>query len=654
MKFSIESVVFWPRKNGLTYRKVDFIPDKINIITGASRTGKSAIIPIIDYCLGSSKCTIPVDTIRNACSWFGVLFCLDNEQMLLCRREPGNQIATGDMFILRGKEIEIPQIISANTTVKEVNNLLNELFQMSFLNLDPATKDFSARPSYRDFMAFVFQPQNIVANADVMFYKIDTMEHRQRLINIFPYALGAVTPKVLAARQELERLRKLRDKLLRDIQAVKDVSEQWKQEIAGWIAQAKEMGLTDASPNPNLPLNQQIHILALVVQKTADESKISVDNIKDMSADLISLRNEEGAISSTLFNLQRRYTEMLQLRKSMDQYEESLQIQVQRLEISSWLRSLIDSEGGTCPICNHIHPGVADELNELCNAISEIEKSAGDMKSVPAAFEREMQIVEKDIAQYSEKLVAVRGRIASESRRKTDSANRKFTLSEISRFLGRLEANLQTYERIGKDGELETRLLDVAAKIVELSQIVDESDIRKKQEAAVKYINQKICEIVQKLDAEHPDNPVEFLIKDLTLKVKSTGGRDDYLWEIGSASNWLAYHVSTILAFQQFFQTRGCVSVPNFVIFDQPSQVYFPHLRQKTDDQEMEIPDEDKLAVKKIFSAMAQFLQATDHKVQIIVTEHADQDIWGDIQDTYLVERWRGENKKLIPAEWLN
>ena len=67
-------------------------------------------------------------------------------------------------------------------------------------------------------MAFLFQPQNIVANADVLFYKADTTEHRQKLINIFPYALGAVTPKVLAARQELDKLKKQRDRLLRDIQ----------------------------------------------------------------------------------------------------------------------------------------------------------------------------------------------------------------------------------------------------------------------------------------------------------------------------------------------------------------------------------------------------------------------------------------------------
>ena len=652
MKFSIDSVILWPKNSAFTYRKVDFVPNKVNIITGASRTGKSAIIPIIDYCLGSSKCTIPVDTIRDACSWFGVLFNLENEQMLLCRREPGSKIATGDMFILRGHDIEIPETISANTNITEVNNLLNELFQMSFLELDPTTKDFSARPSYRDFMAFIFQPQNIVANADVMFYKTDTMEHRQRLINIFPYALGAVTPKVLAARQELEKLRKQRDRLVRDIESVKHVSDHWKQEAASWIAQAKEMGLTDNAPNPDLPFDQQLQQLTLIVNKADVDSQITADNIKDMSAELISLRQEEGAISSALFGLQKRYSEMLQLRKSMDQYEESLQIQMQRLEISTWLRSLTDSDG-TCPFCNHAHPGISNELDALCNAISEIEKTAGDMKFVPAAFEREMQVVKNDIAHYSEQLAAVRGRISSESRKRTDTANQKYTLSEISRFLGRLEASLQTYERIGKDGDLDSRLASVVARITELSRDVDENDIRKKQDAVIKYINQKTSEIVQQLDAEHPDDPIEFLIKDLTLKVKSISGRDDYLWEIGSASNWLAYHVATILAFQQFFQIRGSVSVPNFVIFDQPSQVYFPQLRQKTDDQKLVLPDEDKLAVKKIFSAMSKYLQTTDHKVQIIVTEHADEDIWGDVQDIHLVERWRGNNIKLVPLEWL-
>lgn len=654
MNFHIDSVLLWPKKEGFTYRRVQFLPNKINIITGASRTGKSAIIPIIDYCLGATKCTIPVDTIRNACSWFGVLFSLDDEEILLCRREPGNQVATGDMYILRDKEITIPDKIETNTTVNEVKNVLNELFSMSFLDVDPTTRDFSSRPSYRDFMAFLFQPQNIVANADVLFYKADTTEHRQRLINIFPYALGAVTPKILAARQELEKLRKQRERILRDIAAIKDVSEKWKQEIASWIVQANEMGLTTYRYDENKSFESQVDLLAAIIENADMNSDLVVSNIKDMSAELVALRKEEQNASSQLFALQKRHREMLQLKDSMGEYENSLRIQVQRLEISTWLKTLAGSES-TCPFCNSEHSNAAGELDTLCRAIEEIERSAGNMQSVPAAFERELQVVETEIGYCTERINAIRRRIREESGKSTAEANKKYTLAGIARFLGRLEASLQTFQRIGKDSELENKLNGLDEQIHALESMVNEAQIQRKIDAAIKYINQVTGEIVKNLDAEHPENPVEFLIKDLTLRVKSANGRDDYLWEIGSASNWLAYHIATIMAFQKFFQTRGSIAVPNFIVFDQPSQVYFPQqLRKNTDSEEnVEIKDEDKLAVKKIFTAMDEFLQKTQSAVQIIVTEHADDDIWGEIPSVHLVARWRGSNEKLVPVEWI-
>ena len=41
-------------------------------------------------------------------------------------------------------------------------------------------------------------------------------------------------------------------------------------------------------------------------------------------------------------------------------------------------------------------------------------------------------------------------------------------------------------------------------------------------------------------------------------------------------------------------------------------------------------------------------------KVQIIVVEHADEDVWGEVEGVHLVERWRDTNQKLVPAEWIN
>lgn len=608
------------------------------------------MLPIIDYCLGADKCTIPVDTIRNATAWFGVLISLDGGQILLCRKEPGQRASTREMYILRGNELSIPEKIIANTTVDEVKNVLNELFSMSFLAVDPQNRDgFSSRPSYRDFMAFLFQPQNIVANADVMFYKADTMEHRQRLINIFPYALGAVTPEILAARQELERVKKQRDRLQRELDVIKEVSENWKQEISSWLMQAKEMGLIDGIDKATT-FEEQVDLLSQLVERSATDSLMHSTNIKDLSAELVFLRKEEQSLSSKLFALQTRYTEMLQLKDSLGDYEGSLKIQLQRLEISTWLKELATTTG-TCPFCNSDHIEAKVELDALCAAIAEIEKSADGIKAMPAAFDIELHLVQKDIDELVEKLTAVRKRIAVESGKIASDSDKKYTLSSISRFLGRMETSLQTFNKIGRDGELERQILELVARIEGLSAIVNEAQIRSKINAAISYINQKIGEIVKTLDAEHPDDPVQFLDKDLTIKVRSSSGRDDYLWEIGSASNWLAYHLATILAFQNFFQIRGKVAVPNFVVFDQPSQVYFPQ-QINTEEEKTEIKDEDKEAVRKIFTAIDSYLKQNNYAVQIIITEHADSDIWGNIEAVHLVERWRG-NKKLIPEEWL-
>ncbi len=54
----------------------------------------------------------------------------------------------------------------------------------------------------------------------------------------------------------------------------------------------------------------------------------------------------------------------------------------------------------------------------------------------------------------------------------------------------------------------------------------------------------------------------------------------------------------TILGLQEFFSTFQS-SVPNFVVFDQPSQVYFP--QGLDDDEEMkDLGDLDREAVKSI------------------------------------------------------
>lgn len=159
------------------------------------------------------------------------------------------------------------------------------------------------------------------------------------------------------------------------------------------------------------------------------------------------------------------------------------------------------------------------------------------------------------------------------------------------------------------------------------------------------------------LDTERPEDSVKIDYKNLTITVTSKSGRKDYLWEIGSGSNWLSYHISVSLAFQMFFAEQKHSPIPQFIVYDQPSQVYFPNkAAQKEEDKDADphLEDEDILAVKKIFEAMSEAMEKTKHQMQIIVLEHADESAWEGVSNMHLVEEWRGENNKLIPNEWLD
>jgi hypothetical protein len=47
-------------------RDVEFRLGSLNIVTGASKTGKSALLDIVDYCWGRAECTVPEGLLPQA------------------------------------------------------------------------------------------------------------------------------------------------------------------------------------------------------------------------------------------------------------------------------------------------------------------------------------------------------------------------------------------------------------------------------------------------------------------------------------------------------------------------------------------------------------------------------------------------------------
>lgn len=656
MQFQLKHLILWSRIAGHAPRIVDFRPGRLNVITGASKTGKSAVIPIVDYCLGSDRCAIPVQTIRNACAWFGIVVVTSSGELLLARREPEGQQSTGDMHMSEGLTVAIPKNVPPkNTNVDAVKRYLDRLAGLSNLAFDTSeTSGFKGRPSFRDLLAFSLQPQNIVANPDVLFFKADTIEHKEKLRTIFPYVLGAITPELLAKRWEADQLfRELRRKE-RELQVEQQTSERWLAELSNWAREARDLGLispADAASARSQP--ELITLLGRIVGTTSADSAMTDAAIEAAGQELADLEGEEGEVTLLLSETKARMDNMTKLRAAVSDYSSALGKQRERLDLARWLRDLsTTTETKHCPICGGPFDEAHDELNVLCDALAGIEDTARQIAPIPAVFDKELVQVREEARRLVDRLSATRARRTAIEERSKRVKEERWRRASIDRFLGRAEQALQSHKH-AQESPLIGEVAELKRRLDELRREISEPAIRAKLDGALKRLSGTMARILPGLDAERPNDPAELVVDELTIRVIGTGGRSDFLWELGSGANWLSYHVAALLSLHVLFLEQKQNPVPSFLIFDQPSQVYFPRRLAGEEPASLDphLRDEDVAAVSKVFVALGHAATQQKGTIQIIVLDHAGAEVWGDAPSVHLVEEWRGS--ALVPYEWL-
>lgn len=650
MYFQLRQVILWPRRGG-DPRVVKFEPGMVNVISGASKTGKSSVIPIIDYCLGSEKCAIPVGVIRESCSWFGVLVDTTEGQKLIARREPGDLKASGDMLLLEGPEIEPPfSIQQKNQTVDYVKAVLNRLSGLSNLQFEPGSEDrFKSRPSFRDLMAFLFQPQNIVANPDVMFFKADTTSHREKLKTIFPYVLGAITPELLQARHELDRISRLLRRKEGELKARQDSGASWQREGFAWVRLAIEYGLLPAHTVVPNDWPSTLDLLRAAMQSSPHAATPTLASMDIIMVRLTELRATESSLVMELNQSRNRLHELRRLDESSDSFRDGLLVQRDRLELSRWIREM--SSESPVAVLEPSDAGRA-RIDQLCDALEGIELKLRSHPAITESLGRETLRQRETVEAILTNLAAVRQEIRVLEGQSDDVRKVTTRGEEISHFLGRLQEAMRLYEVADTSSVLNEDIFLLRAQVEALNKVISEHEIGRKTENALDTIQSISSRLIPELDGEWPDAPIRLNIQDLTVKV-IRGTRDDFLWEIGSGANWLAYHVALTLALQGYFLSKPNHPVPGLLIYDQPSQVYFPTRRAGKvleEDLDPEWDNEDVVAVRKVFALFDHIINRTKGRLQIIVLDHADEEVWGQLANVHLVEEWR--KKGLVPAEW--
>lgn len=92
-------------------RRIPFKVNGLNIVTGRSSTGKSALSDIVEYCMGQSDYNIPEGPIRDKVSWYAVVFQFRGEQVMIAKPTPApNASSCSRAMIRRGATVEPPPL----------------------------------------------------------------------------------------------------------------------------------------------------------------------------------------------------------------------------------------------------------------------------------------------------------------------------------------------------------------------------------------------------------------------------------------------------------------------------------------------------------------------------------------------------------------
>ena len=555
------------------------------------------------------------------------------------------------MFVLEGETVDIPRSIERkNSNAEQARGILNRLSGLSSLGMDPQSEGYAGdRTSFRDLMAFTFQPQNIVANPDILFFKADTTEHREKLKAIFPYVLNAVTQQTLEDRWELDRLQRVlrqREALLNDVNAS---VQSWVAEAISWLQQAKELGLLPGEFAVPSLWPDMLTALRRLSETNYRVARPALSAIEGVLKELEELRKAEDQEATTLSVLRQRLLEIKRLVESSRAYGEALHIQRDRLALSDWFRTLSAEQADALAA---IAPEGPEYLSSLCEALDGVELEIQSRVTISDKMDKEQLRLRRLAEESITRLNDLRSQIRELERRSEEARVEIYRADQIERYLGRLEHAITLYEKSGEDAELTAEVNDLKERVNAIKARVSEREIQRRIRQSLTVIENIAGQIIPTLDAEWRDAAINLIINDLTLKV-IRGTRDDYLWEIGSGANWLAYHIAVSLALQRFFLKTPAHPVPSFLMYDQPSQAYFPQRPRVKPDAELDWQDEDIEAVRKVFAAVSYETVLARGNLQVIILDHAGESVWGDIENTVLVAEWR-DGRKLVPVEWLS
>lgn len=615
MKYNIEKIILW-LKNGKK-RELQFKANKVNVITGDSNTGKTAILEIIDYCYFSSKSTISESMINENISWYGILININDKKYTIGRKALFEGNVSKEYYFSSIGEIPI-ESPESNNTQENIKSLIETEFNIdksvSFpIGYGSNNIKVGSKISLRYFLMFNTISQDLITNSQGTFFdKQNETRYRDALPRIFDIATGIEKIENILKKEKKVELEKKLIKLRRKETEISKKSEYFQKEQKSLIKKAKEFALI----NPDTIEKDAISELNNVVKGVVIETGTGLEKEK--------LEKERNIIKRKIKNLKDFTNEYSSFKKNLTEIEDSLK----PIDFIKKETNVIES----------------DSFNNL---ISQLSKELSEIKEARKTKTPIDKQVLDEISLLKSKLTTIDSKLESLPRENKNFENDK----DKYMFIGEVKAKINLYTN--SDSSPTVSVKKEIEKIEEELESITIFDTETKRELTIKLIEEIIREYMITV-GNAMENYKDFLpvfdYKEKSLKLRKP--KSTFYENVGSSSNHMFLHLFFSLAMQEIIFKNKSSYVAPLLVIDQPSRPYYGDdgLRKVDEDHS------DDFKIKQAFKLLDKFIterNESESEFQMIVFEHISKNLFKDLKNVYLVDsEFKGGNA-LIPTSMM-
>jgi len=635
----IDSIILY-NENG-EHRKLSF-KDGVNIIAGTKNTGKFAIIPIIEYCLGYSNLNIVGSVVRENVAFYAVIYQFDDKQVIIAKPKPIKySVIESRTFYKEEQSIVIP-------TLTELGN-----------NLDTDDTDVRRKLSYllgikppfsiQDTFFLLFQDKQTIDRNDIIFHKQDNDNYRKKINDILYYFLGIIQSEDIELKYKINILIKQRNKKNSELKSIEEKNNFKLTEGQALLKKASILNLISQNSVAK-DFSELKRLFQIILEKIESLIQLQPDNllkgideisIKKLDQKIFDLKQERDSLKDDISELELYISEA-------NKYDSNTQKQINHLK-SAYLfsnQSNLFFENNKCPLCfstleqEKIIPevqAIQTEIDRLNYHIKHVKIEQKDSSEINQRLSG-LKIKSKQLKQEIQDRNKEKKRIEDNNFQAQSVYQQALMANQpLSEIKGAIENYLENLFHEESNTFLHEEIKNINEKIDKFKQ---QQDTKKettdtKEKGCLKHINEKMKSFAQQLGLE--DKPFDFDIKKLKIYIDRNGNIKQLI-NVTGKSEIVGCHLSLFLALHNFF-SENSRPIPHFIVLDQPTQGY------------TETTDENKIST--MFNMFFEFCKKMN--IQIIITEHVNLQNNKEIKEALIENYWTGEQgRALIPNQWIN